>query len=109
MKRLFFSFLLLLFSTMVFAQSMQLHDAIAIALKNSLDIQVVKNNLLINEINNNIGIAGGLPLVTGTGSDNEQLTNINQSLNTDRKMCVTVLHQTMLLRVLPAEYNYTMV
>lgn len=85
MKRLFFSFLLLLFSTMVFAQSMQLHDAIAIALKNSLDIQVVKNNLLINEINNNIGIAGGLPLVTGTGSDNEQLTNINQSLNTGQK------------------------
>src|SRR5206468_979406 len=33
-------------------------------------------------INNNIGVAGGLPLITGSASDNEQLTNVNQKLNT---------------------------
>lgn len=65
-----------------FSQGVRLQDAVNIALKNSLDIQVVKNNLQISNINNHIGIAGGLPLVTGTASDNEQLTNVNQRLNT---------------------------
>lgn len=55
-----------------------LPEAINAALKNSYDIQLVKNNLEISEINNDIGVAGGLPLVTGTASDNEQLTTINQ-------------------------------
>ncbi len=57
-----------------------MQDAVSIALKNSLDIQLVKNNLQINNINNNIGIAGGLPLVTATGSDIEQSANIKQKI-----------------------------
>ena len=81
MKRLFFSFLLLILHTAVFAQQLRLQDAVSIALKNSLDIQLVKNNLQINDINNDIGIAGGLPLVTATGSDNEQSVNINQKIS----------------------------
>ena len=61
---------------------MQLNNAINIALKNSYDIEVAKNNAEINSINNNYGIAGGLPIITGSASDNEQITNVNQSLNT---------------------------
>ncbi|UAY53684.1 TolC family protein [Ferruginibacter albus] len=61
-----------------FAQDMSLQDAINIALKNSFDIQIAKNNQQISTINNNIGIAGGLPLVTGSITDNEQVSNINQ-------------------------------
>ena len=82
MKRLLFSFLLLSFYLVSGAQQLRLPDAVNIALKNSLDIQVVKNNLLISETNNYIGMAGGLPLVTATGSDNEQSVNINQKINT---------------------------
>ena len=63
-------------------QPLRLNDAINIALKNSLDIEVAKNNVAINSINNNYGIAGGLPLVTGSAADNEQVTNVNQKLNT---------------------------
>ena len=59
-------------------QKMSLTDAINTALKNSYDIQLAKNNLEISNVNNNIGIAGGLPSVSATASDNEQVTSINQ-------------------------------
>ncbi len=62
-------------------QPLYLKDAINIALKNSLDIQLSKNNVEANTIYNNYGIAGGLPLITGTANDIEQLTNINQKLS----------------------------
>lgn len=75
--------ILFFISSYSFAQQpMQLNNAINIALKNSYDIEVAKNNVEINSINNNYGIAGGLPIVTGSASDNEQITNVNQSLNT---------------------------
>lgn len=77
-------FLIIVFfiSTCSFAQQpLQLNDAINIALKNSYDIEVAKNNLRINSINNNYGVAGGLPEVTGALSDREQITNVNQKLS----------------------------
>ncbi|MEO6314722.1 MAG: TolC family protein [Chitinophagaceae bacterium] len=80
--RYLFSILLLSLYTAAIAQPpLRLQDAVAIALKNSLDIQLVRNNQQIADINNNTGIAGGLPLVTATGSDNEQSLNINQKIN----------------------------
>ncbi|MEI9956550.1 MAG: TolC family protein [Ferruginibacter sp.] len=41
-----------------------------------------KNTIESNSILNNYGVAGGLPLVTSSISDNEQVSNINQKLNT---------------------------
>jgi outer membrane protein TolC len=64
------------------AQLITLQDAINIALKNSLDLQLTKNNVDIATTNNHIGVAGGLPVVTAGASDNEQITNVNQKLNT---------------------------
>lgn len=61
---------------------LRLPDAVNIALKKSLDIQLAKNNVEIGVNNNNYGIAGGLPLVTGSVTDNEQVSTINQKLNT---------------------------
>lgn len=77
-------FLVLLFSfTQLGAQNiLRLPDAINLALKNSLEIQLNKNFLEANTILNNYGIAGGLPLVTGSLTDNEQISSINQKLNT---------------------------
>ena len=64
-----------------FCQSLSLQDAINIALKKSLDLQLLKNNVEISRVNNNIGVAGGLPAVTANASDEEQSTNVHQELN----------------------------
>ena len=80
MKKLVFICILL--SCKGFAQQLTLQDAINVALKNSFDIQIAKNNVEINTINNHIGMAGGLPTVTATASDQESVVNINQKLNT---------------------------
>jgi outer membrane protein len=83
MKRIL-PILVFIFSThfTAFCQSLSLQDAINIALKKSLDIQLLKNNVKIGEVNNNIGVAGGLPVVTANAADVEQSTNVNQVLNT---------------------------
>jgi len=84
-------FLIALFTTITLAGSSQLlklEDAVNIALKNSLDIQLLKNNQNIADINNHIGIAGGLPSLTAGATDNEQITNVDQKLNTG-----TVIHR----------------
>lgn len=76
--------ILLLFIGVVSAEAgfsqkrLSLSDAVAIALKNSYDIQLAKNNLEISGINNYIGVAGGLPTVTATVNDVENITSINQ-------------------------------
>lgn len=75
--------LLVCLSNCCFAQQpLQLNEAINIALKNSYDIELAKNNVQINSINNSYGVAGGLPIVNGTTATNEQVTNVNQKLNT---------------------------
>jgi outer membrane protein TolC len=83
MSRILILFLLFCPSANLLAQStLNLPDAINIALKNSLDLQLAQNKISTDSINNNIGIAGGLPVVTGTINDNEQVSSINQKLNT---------------------------
>ncbi len=72
----------IVFGISVFAQTLKLPDAISIALKNSLDLDILKNNIAISTINNNIGVAGGLPIITNTTTFNQQVTNVNQKLIT---------------------------
>ncbi|UEG51238.1 TolC family protein [Ferruginibacter lapsinanis] len=78
--------ILILFSILVVvkanAQQLTLDDAINISLKNNFDIQIAKNVAEVNKINNNIGVAGGLPTVAATATDQESIVNINQKLNT---------------------------
>lgn len=62
-------------------QQITLNDAINLALKNNLDIQISKNNVSVASINNHIGVAGGLPTVTANASTNQQLTGLNQELS----------------------------
>ena len=79
MKRILVSFCLAILALSGSGQQkLTLQDAINFALKNSYDIQLTKDSLDISIINNNIGVAGGLPTVSGTISDNEQITSINQ-------------------------------
>jgi outer membrane protein TolC len=69
------------FFSMAQAQSISLQDAVNIALKNNLDIQIQKNNAEISKINNNRGVAGGLPSVVFNATDQESSIGINQKLN----------------------------
>src|SRR5664279_765118 len=82
MKRIFYILIIFLIPLHTFCQSLSLQDAINIALKKSLDLQLLKNNVEISKVNNNIGVAGGLPVVAASASDVEQSTNVNQKLNT---------------------------
>ena len=75
----FFVFVFTLLCVSGFSQQkLTLTDAINIALKNSYDIQIAQGNLDVTVINNYIGMAGALPSVNGSVSDNEQITSINQ-------------------------------
>jgi len=62
-------------------QQITLSEAIETSLKNNLDIQISKNNIIINTINNNIGVAGGLPTILGSSSTNGQVSGLNQELS----------------------------
>src|ERR1700730_1299761 len=82
MKKLVLYSVVLQMSLITKAQPvLSLQDAVNIALKNSLDIQLGRNNLEANTILNNFGVAGGLPLITGSASNTEQVTSVNQLLN----------------------------
>ncbi len=59
-------------------QKLTLDNAISIALKNSYDVELVRNQLKISNINNNPGVAGALPTINLNASDNEQIISINQ-------------------------------
>jgi len=72
---------LILYGSLGMAQErLSLQDAINIALKNNYDIQLAKNNVEIAATNNTYGVAGGLPLVTGTATDQQQIQNIRQEI-----------------------------
>ena len=72
-------FLTVLSNNAVAQKTLSLNEAIQTALKNSYDIQLVENNLAIAKNNNNIGVAGGLPTITNTTTNNNTLTTINQT------------------------------
>ena len=90
MKKWFVILLVVVAATHVEAQQkLTLADAITTALKNSYDVELVRNQLAISNINNNPGVAGALPTVNFNASDNEQIISINQkfpdaSRNTQR-------------------------
>lgn len=62
--------------------ALTLEQAVATALKNNYEIEMAKNNVDVNTILNNYGVAGGLPTVAVNASNTEQITQVNQKLNT---------------------------
>lgn len=86
LKKWTIAILLFFFSTQSFSQTLNLQDAINIALQNSLDIQLQKNYVEIAKTNNYVGVAGGLPTITAGASTTEQLINVNQKLNTGQEI-----------------------
>jgi outer membrane protein len=78
MKHIIRSLFFLFPSSLLAQQPLSLHDAVATALKNNLGIQIANNNINIADINNSYGVAGGLPVVTATGTDVEQVNSLKQ-------------------------------
>jgi outer membrane protein TolC len=78
MIRLFTVLCFLLFARHSYAQQLTLEKAIEIALQNSPGLMIAKNNVTIAGINNNYGVAGGLPLVQGTSNVTQQMTSLEQ-------------------------------
>jgi outer membrane protein len=71
------SFLCLMFMVQQMdGQQLTLDTAISIALKNSPGLLISKNNVHIANLNNNYGIAGGLPLVQGSSTVTQQMTTL---------------------------------
>jgi outer membrane protein TolC len=60
-------------------KKLTLTEAITTALSNSYDIKLVKNNVTISENNNDYGVAGALPTITGTANNNKTLSTIKQN------------------------------
>lgn len=70
------AFLLFLGFSAQAQETVTLEDAVKIALENNYDIKIAKNNLKIDETNNNLANAGLLPLVS------LNLTNNNSQIDT---------------------------
>ena len=61
--------------------TLQLTEAINLALKNSLDIELAKNSIEAATIFNNYATAGAYPEINGTLTESEQLSSVNQKLS----------------------------
>ncbi len=59
-------------------QNLSLSDAIQTALKNNFSIQLAKDSLAISKLFNDYGVAGGLPLVTTSVTENKTSSSIQQ-------------------------------
>jgi outer membrane protein len=76
-KILIYIFILLPYISMA-QVPLTISNAIDTALKNNFDIQLAKVNTQINIINNTYGVAGGLPSVNATATDNNSVYNLKQ-------------------------------
>jgi outer membrane protein len=63
-----------------------LRAAIDSALKQNLDIAIARTDVEVAAINNHISVAGGLPIVSGTINSQEQVTAVNQKLNSGQEI-----------------------
>ncbi len=78
----FYIYIIILFPFILHAQQqLTLQNAIDTALRNNFDILIARNNAEIGRINNTFGVAGGLPSLNASATDNNSITNINQKLS----------------------------
>ena len=89
MKNLYFLFLLLLPFSGAAQPLLSLKNAIDTTLVNSFDIRIAGNNVEISKINNAYGVAGGLPLISATATDNQSISKVNQKLNSGTEIART--------------------
>lgn len=77
-------YILLILCIPIFSEaqiSITLKSAIDTTLKNNFDIQIAANNVGISKINNTAGVAGALPSLNASLTDNQSITKVFQRLN----------------------------
>lgn len=78
---------------------LSLSEAINIALKQNFDIQLAKNRVEIAKTSNSFGVAGGLPTINGTASDQEQIQNIVQETGAGTRTANGALGNTLAMNI----------
>lgn len=87
MKKWFLILMILFVSSPAFSQRvLTLKAAIDSALKQNLDIAIARTDIEAAVINNHISVAGGIPTVAGTLNSQEQITAVNQKLNSGQEI-----------------------
>ena len=81
MKKLYLLLLFLLPLVGVAQPVLSLKNAIDTTMINSFDIRIAANNMEISKVNNSFGVAGGLPVITASATDNQSVSKVNQKLN----------------------------
>ena len=81
MKNIYFCLLFSLPMLCAAQPTITLKNAIDTTLSNSFDIQIAGNNVEISKVNNSFGMAGGLPSINASVTDNQSVTDVNQKLN----------------------------
>ena len=72
--------LAIVISNVISAQEkLSLADAVKIAVQNSYDIKLVENTVAVAKNNNSYGVAGGLPTVSSTATNNNTSSTIHQT------------------------------
>jgi len=61
---------------------LSVEDAVGIALKNNYDVSIARNNADIAKINNTLGNAGMLPVLSVNGTDNYSVNNVYLNMST---------------------------
>ncbi len=86
-----------MFPAVVSAQSLlTLKDVIDTTLKNSFDIQIAGNNLLIAQKYNSFGVAGGLPYLDASASGNTGVNDIYQKYSDGSEMSLGGINENTL-------------
>lgn len=79
-NRFLLAVLAILITNVINAQEkLSLADAVKIAVQNSYDIKLVENTVAVAKNNNSYGVAGGLPTVSSTASNNNTSSTIHQT------------------------------
>jgi len=97
MKRIILLSFLIITSLYIHSQNvLTLEEAIGIALKNSYDLQIARNNVDVSKINNTAENAGMLPSASLKISDESALNNVYQKPSSGSEITETNVHSNTL-------------
>lgn len=86
MKKCFFTILLFTSAAVSAQRELSLRAAIDSALKNNLDLAIARTDIEAAAVTNHISIAGGVPTINATINSQEQVTAVNQKLNSGQEI-----------------------
>jgi outer membrane protein len=86
MRKWFFIIILFISASVSAQRELSLKAAIDSALKNNLDLAIARTDIEASAVTNHISVAGGMPTVNATINSQEQVTAVNQKLNSGQEI-----------------------